>query len=332
MDQTQDARARATTTRWVGIDVAKRHLDVVVLPDDLVVQVTNDAAGWATLLARLGPDAITGVVVEATGHHHVGVTLALAEAGMPAAVVNPERTHAFARSEGRRAKTDRHDARLLARFGQQKQPAPSAVLNERARQLRDQVACREALTKMLVAEKNRVQTASDPLVVTIHEAVMAELGQQLARLEQAIAETIATDAELAERRRVLQTTPGVGPAISAVLVTGVPELGIFSKQEIASLAGIAPHPRDSGTSQGKRSIVGGRRQVRKALYQMALTASRHEPTIRAHYQQLCRRCPPKVALIACARRMLGILTVMLREGITWQETKVGQGHFLPAPA
>lgn len=319
-------------TRFVGIDVAKAHLDVVALPDDVVFQVDNDAAGWEALLERLGADDGTCVVVEATGHYHVGMTLALAEAGMPAAVVNPERTHAFAKSEGRRAKTDRHDARLLALFGQQKQPAPSAVLSETARNLRDKVACRDDLVKMLVAEKNRVQTAFDPLVVAIHEETIADLEQKLARLDAAIAAEIATDADLAERRRLLQTTPGIGATISAALATGLPELGIFSKQEIASLVGIAPHPRDSGTTSKPRAIVGGRRQVRKALYQMALTASRHEPTIRTHYQQLCRRCSPKVALIACARRMLGILTVMLRDGLTWEQTRVGQGKFLPPSA
>ncbi len=319
-------------TRVVGIDVGKFFLDVAILPSEEAFRVDNDAGGWEALIARLPATGEPGcVVMEATGVYHVGVMLALAEAGMPAAVVNPARTDAFAQSEGIRAKTDRHDARMLARFGQQKQPAPSVIASDTARDLQELVACREDFVHMLVQEKNRLGTASE-VTAHRHRRTIAYFQEQLREIEQEITDLIATDAQLAERRRLLATTPGIGAAISAVLVAGLPELGAFDAKAIASLAGIAPHPRDSGTTQGHRAIVGGRRHICKALYQMAVTAVRCNPTIRAHYQQLRTRRPHKVALIACARRMLGIITVMLRDGLTWQETRVGQEHFLPPSA
>lgn len=193
------------------------------------------------------------------------------------------------------------------------------------------MACRDDFVQMLVQEKNRLGTATE-VTASRHRRTIAYFQEQLREVEREITSLIATDAELAERRRLLATTPGVGSAISAVLVAGLPELGSFDKKAIASLAGIAPHPRDSGTRQGRRAIVGGRRHICKALSQMAVTAIRCNPTIRAHDQQLRARRPHKVALIACARRMLGILTVMLRDGLTWHETKVGQGLFLPPSA
>lgn len=314
----------------VGIDVAKTWLDVVVLPNEDHLRIANDATGWETLTARLPAEAC--IVLEATGRYHLGVWLALEAAGLAVAVINPGRTHAFARSEPGRAKTDRHDAHLLARFAQQKQPVPTPAPSPTVRRLGALVRCREDLVQQRVQVLNRLETATETRVIATHQTVLAVLDEQVAELEQAITELIATDGELAERRRLLQTTPGVGPVISAELVAGLPELGSYDAPSIASLAGVAPHPRDSGQRTGHRSIAGGRPHIRTALYQMAFSAVRWDPAMQAHYQQLCRRCPRKVALIACARRMLGILTVMLREGLTWQDTRVGQGHYLPQEA
>jgi transposase len=318
--------------QYVGIDVGKAELAVAVLPSDLSFTVSNDAPGWAALCARLHDVAPVTIVLEATGSYHVGAWLALADAALPPAVIDPGRTHAFAKSEGQRTKTDRHDARLLARFGQQKQPTPTALPSATIRTLRDLVACRDDLTTMLVAEQNREQTVTTPLVIELHQTLMTDLAAKVVQVEQAITELIATDPDLAARRRVLQTVPGIGPVLSAVLVAGLPELGLYDAKALASLAGVAPHPRDSGTRHGKRTIGGGRPAIRKALYQMAFSATRWDPVMHAHYLQLCQRRPPKVARIACARRMLGILTSMLRDGLTWQETRVAQGQFLPPTA
>lgn len=316
---------------FVGIDVSKATLDVAILPGETTFQVPNDATGWAVLLTRLPAEGALTIVLEATGAYHRGVTLALAGAGHPPAVVNPERTHAFIRSEGVRAKTDRIDAGLLARFGQQKQPAPSPVRPANARQLAELVACREDLTKSLVMAKNRLHVASE-LVRDVHEATIAFVSEQIAQVDQRIAATIAADEALAERRQILQSVPGVGPVLSAVLLAGLPELGVLGAKPIASLAGVAPHPRDSGTRHGTRAIRGGRRAIRKALFQMARTAVRCDPVMGGHYRQLRERLSDKAAVIACARRMLGILNAMLRDGLSWPHTQVGQGRFLPHTA
>jgi len=316
---------------FVGIDVSKAHLDVALLPADSTFRVANDDDGWADLIARIAGEAPPCVVLEATGSYHVGVTLALAEAGMPAAVMNPEQTHAFIRSEGQRTKTDRTDARLLARFGQQKQPFPSPVLTQNARDLKELVACRDDFTKLLTMEKNRLHVATDR-TRTHHQAVVDYLTAERQAVDREIAALIAADAALTERHRIVRSAPGIGVVLGPVVLAGLAELGQDGAKNLASLAGVAPHTRQSGAMRGRSAIGGGRVTIRKALYQMAVTAVNHDPAMKAHCRQLRLRMPYKVAIIACARRMLGILNAMVREGLTWQQTMVGQGQFLPKEA
>lgn len=312
---------------WVGIDVAKAELVVAIGATGEVFAVPNDADGWTALGARFAIVRPAGVVLEATGPYHRGVTLALAAAGWSPTVLNPAQSHAFRLSEGKRAKTDRADARLLARFGAQKQPTPSPILPEAVRELQDLVACRQELTKVLTMERNRWQVAT-PATAPLHAAVIATVQTQRHQLEAQIAALVARTPELAERSRLLQSVPGSGLVLSAVLLAELPELGQLPAKPLAALAGVAPHPHDSGTHRGARPIRGGRPAVCKALYQVAFTAVRCDPVLGAHYTQLRQRCPHKVAVIACARRLLGILAAMLRDGLLWQDTKVAQGHFL----
>jgi len=321
----------ALSPRFVGIDVSKAHLDVALLPANTTFRVPNDDDGWAGLIARIAGDTPPTVVLEATGSYHVGVTLALAAAGMPPAVMNPAQTHAFIRSEGQRTKTDRTDARLLARFGQQKAPAPSPVLTQNARDLKELVACRDDFTTLLTMEKNRLHVATER-TRRHHQAVIDHLVAARRTVDAEIAQLIAADAALAERDRIVQSVPGIGVVLGPVFLAGLDELGQDGAKDLASLAGVAPHLRQSGTQRGRSAIGGGRPTIRKALYQMAVTAVNHDPAMKAHFRQLRLRVPYKVAIIACARRMLGILNAMVRKGLTWQETKVGQGQFLPKEA
>lgn len=319
------------SSRFVGIDVSKHHLDIAILPAT-IFRVTNDAAGWNDLVDRLDRTTAPCVVLEATGPYHVGVTLALAAAGMPPAVINPARTHAFIRSEGQQTKTDRTDARLLARFAQQKQPSPSLVPCENARHLTDLVSCRDDLTGMLVMEKNRL-TVATAVTRGHHQTIIAQLTAERRLVETEIAALIAADPGLAARDALLQSAPGIGVVLSPVLLAGLPELGQFPASGLAALAGVAPHIQQSGLNPGTAHLRGGRVAIRKALYQVAVTATRKPGPMREHYQQLRGRGKPhKVALIACARRMLGILNAMLRDGVTWPDTKVAQGAFLPQTA
>jgi transposase len=316
---------------FVGIDVSKAHLDVALLPDATTFRVANDPDGGAELIARIASNTPPTVVLEATGSYHVGITLALAAAGMPPAVMNPEQTHAFIQSEGQRTKTDRIDARLLARFGQQKRPSPSPVLTQNARDLRELVACRDDFTKLLTMEKNRLHVVTDR-TRSHHQAVIDHLVAERRTVEREIAALIAADAALTERLRIVRSRPGIGVVLGPVVLAGLGELGQDGAKGLASLAGVAPHIQQSGTRKAHGAIRGGRGTIRKALYQMAVTAVTRNPVMKAHFRQLRRRLPYKAAIIACARRMLGILNAMVREGLTWKETKVGQGQFLPDPA
>lgn len=317
--------------QFVGIDVSKDHLDVVISTQRRPLHLPNDVAGWARLIARLDPAASPCIVLEPTSTYHVGLVLALAEAGMPASLVNPRWARAFAESEGTLAKTDRVDAGVLARYAVQRRPAPTPVPSAALRQLRELLTCRDGLVRMRVMEQNRLETAT-AATADIHRAVIADLTAQQAEVEGRIAAVLAADAALGKRETQLRTAPGVGVVVGPVLVAELPELGLLDTKAIASLAGVAPHPQESGRQRGQRRLRGGRRQVTRALYQMALTAVRHDPAMAAHYRQLRERRPPKVALIAVARRMLGILNAMVRDGLTWPETKVGQGQYLPAAA
>ncbi len=321
----------ALSPRCVGIDVGKARLDIALLPDATTFRVSNDEAGWTELVARLAGDVPPTIVLEATGGYHLGVTLALADAGMPPAVMNPEQTHAFIRSEGQRTKTDRTDARLLARFAQQKQPSPSPVLSQNARDLQELVACRDDVTKLLTMEKNRLHRAT-ARTRSHHQAIIDHLTAERQAVAREIAALIAADPVLAERNRIVQSAPGLSVVLGPVLLAGLAELGQADPKGLASLAGVAPHTQQSGNRQGYAVIQGGRTTIRKALYQMATTAVVHDPVVKAHFRQLRLRMPYKVAIIACARRMLGILNAMVREGITWQQTQVGQGQFLSQEA
>ncbi|MGI8403440.1 MAG: IS110 family transposase [Thermomicrobiales bacterium] len=318
---------------FVGIEVGKATLAMAVGPTGETRTVTNDATGWAQRTTWLSAQPVQRLVLAATGGDHAGGWLALGEAELPVAVVNPGWTQALARSEGRRAKTDRSDAQLLARYAQQQQPAVTPIPAEVGRQLAALIGVREHLVKQLVMTQNRQHTAA-AIVRPLQAELIASLTAQRERGTAEIAALGASDPELQAQVAQLQTGPGIGPVVRATLVARLPELGRLDRRASASLAGVAPHPRESGKWRGQRALGGGRRDVCKALYQMAQRTIRWEPTIRAQDRHLTEHDhrPHKVAVIACARRRLGILTAMVRDGLTWQQTRVGQGVYLSTSA
>ena len=321
-----------TSEVWVGIDVAKATLECHSRPAGRLWQVSNDAAGWATLIAQLQAEPPTGIVLEATGGYERGVVVALDAAGLTPVVANPAAIRFFAKSCGIRGKSDRLDAALLARYGAQIRPVPRPVPTETARKLRAIVTRREQVTKLLVEEKNRRQQA-DPIVEPAIAAHIAELQNARDRLDALLAALVASDPVWAARVAQLQTVPGIGVWTATVLVVQLPELGERSPRQLAALLGVAPHPSESGRVQGQRQISGGRAEVRRTLYQAVHSAClvSRAPVLKAHFQQLVARGKThKQALVACMRRLLGILNAMVREGLTWPQTDVGQGRFLPS--
>lgn len=316
--------------QFVGIDVGKYELAVALRPAGVTFTVPNTAAGHRALRRRIGA-APASIVLEATGRYHRAVHAALVTAQLPAAVINPARLHGFRVSEGVQAKTDGLDAEILARFAEQKRPAPTPLPSPARVALTDWVRSRDFLVAQQQAFANR-QREMPPALQAGHELVITTLQQQIAEADAQLARLIAADPDLARQAAVLTSVPGIGPVTAATLLALLPELGHVSAKAIASLAGVAPRDDQSGTHHGKKRLRGGRPRLRQALYLMALTTTRWDPVMKVHYEQLLARGKPKkVALLACARRILGIVNAMLREDLTWQQTKVGQGQFLPSP-
>ncbi|MEM5278679.1 IS110 family transposase [Cupriavidus taiwanensis] len=306
----------------VGIDVAKAHVDVCVLGANRdTQQFANDAEGHSALAATLQPLGIGLVVMEATGGYEAALVCALQAAGQLVAVINPRQARDFAKSMGRLAKTDTIDARMLAEL--------ASVLVQRedlARFLRPLadaqqqwlaalVTRRRQLLTMLNAERQRLQITPAGLHPSI-EAIVAAIKAQLDDVE---AQMVGHMREhFGELDRLLQSASGIGPVASATLIAELPELGRLSRREIAALVGVAPMANDSGSSRGRRRILGGRFEIRRVLYMATLTATRHNPAIKAFYQRLTAAGKlPKVALVACMRKLLTVLNAMVRTSTPW---------------
>jgi transposase len=306
----------------VGIDVAKAHVDVAVLGASLDARrFDNQAEGHSALAAALKPLDVMLVVMEATGGYETELACALQAAGLAVAVVNPRQARDFARSMGRLAKTDTIDARMLAEF--------AAVLRRRddlARFLRPLtdpqqqwlaalVTRRRQLVAMLLAERQRLQITPPGLHPSL-EAIMEAIQAQLDDIERQMVGHVRE--HFGDLDRLLQSASGIGPVTSATLVAELPELGRLNRREIAALVGIAPMAHDSGTSRGRRHIQGGRFDVRRVLYMAALTASRRNTVIKAFYDRLIAAGKlPKVALVACMRKLLTVLNAMVKTGQPW---------------
>ena len=304
----------------VGLDVAKAQLDVAVRPSGEQWSVANDEAGIAQLVARVRALHPFLIVAEATGGFERAAIAALAAAGLPVVVANPRQVRDFARATGQLAKTDQLDAGILALFGERVRPAPRP-LPDAATQLLDALLTRRRqLLEMLVAEQNRLGFAPKPLHRGIRQHIRW-LERQLADVTKDIAQQIEQSPVWRAADDLLQSVPGVGPIVSYTLLGELPELGTLTHKQIAVLVGVAPLARDSGTLRGKRMVWGGRASVRTALFMAALCGRRWNPALKVFYDRLrAAGKPTKVALIACARKLLTILNAMVRDQSRWGST------------
>jgi len=309
-------------TCWIGIDISKAELDVAVRPGGVRWQVHHDAAGIDALVERCVALAPQRIVVEATGGFEIGVAAALAAQHLPVVVVNPRQVRDFARATGQLAKTDRLDAAILAHFGEAIQPDVRPLPDATARALSLLVARRRQLQEMLIAEQHRllsaaVQDAPVPLRDELGDHI-AWLRRRLDQMDDDLNQQIRSSPVWREREDLLRTIGGIGPIVSATLLSHLPELGQLDRKAIAKLVGVAPLNRDSGSVKGVRHIWGGRAQVRTVLYMAALVATRHNPQIRTFYQRLLAAGKPaKVALVACMRKLLLICNAVLRSHTSW---------------
>ncbi len=307
-----------TVAIFVGIDVSKATLDVALRPTGTGWQSANDEAGIRALVARLHPLAPQLLVVEATGGLERQVVAALALAGLPVAVVNPRQARDFAKATGRLAKTDALDAALLAPFAEAIRPPARPLPDDQTQALAALVERRRQLVGMLVAEKNRRAQAL-PAVRPLIQTHITWLEQALKALDHELDAQLQASPLWREREDLLRSVPGIGPTVARTLIAELPELGQGAVKRVATLVGLAPLNRDSGTWRGTRAIWGGRAQVRTALYMAALVGVRRNPVLRAFYERLLARGKPKkVALVACMHKLLTILHAMLAHHTPWQ--------------
>jgi transposase len=315
---------------FVGIDVSKAQLDIALRPEGRFA-ASNDDAGFAQVLERLRGAPPTLVVLEATGGLEIPITGILAAAGVPVVVVNPRQVRDFAKATGRLAKTDALDAQTLAHFAEVLRPLP----NEQTQALAAILARRRQLVEMLTAEKNRLGSALKPVRTSLRTHI-TWLERELQHTNTNLADAVRQSPVWREKDDLLQSVPGIGPVVTSTLLANLPELGTLTGKQIAALVGVAPLNRDSGTWRGKRTVWGGRAQVRAVLYMSALVATRFNPVIRAFYQRLCTAGKAKkVALTACMRKLLTILNAMMKHRTRWdhpphQAGVISDGWLIPS--
>lgn len=293
----------------IGIDVSKATLDVVVHGEQFR-QFSNDKRGFVRLIRWLKTWPIKQVVLEASGGYERAALDVLHAAGLPMVRINPARARRFAQGTGRAAKTDRLDATVLAQMAHLlplTRYVPPAPWQQR---LAEFAQCRRHLVQMRVSEMQRLRRLVDPDLIAMKQRHIAQLCDDLKQLDKAIAEQL----EGQPGWKNIGTLKGVGPILISTLACELPELGSLGSKAIASLVGLAPMNRESGTWQGQRRISGGRAVVREALYMAALTAIRYEPGLRAFYAGLkAKGKASKVALVAVMRKMLVILNARKRD-------------------
>jgi transposase len=304
-----------------GVDVGSTWLDLGFHPFARPIRARNSDAGIETIVAALRLRGVGKVALEAIGGYARKLVAALIEADLNVFVVNPRRIKAFRDAEGLIAKTDKLDAGLIARFAHamahELRPLPDAeqailkALSTRRRQL----------TESIAIEKTRLKQAFDPLIVESCREMIAILEDKRRVIEADLDRRIDAQDRMARRRAILSSIPGVGARISALVVVEMPELGAIDRKAAASLAGLAPHPSQSGLSRGRNAISGGRPCVRAAFYMAALVAARHHPKFKQVYLDLrAAGKPAKVALVAIARRLFALANALIRDNITFDNT------------
>ncbi len=301
----------------VGVDTGKQQLDIYIRPLDESFSVDNTPAGVREAVKRLKQFQPTRIIIEATGRLELTFVIAAQKAGLPVTVANPVHIRRFAGAAGQLAKTDPLDAQIIAHFGEALKPEPTQLKPEKARQVSDLLVRRNQLIDMRTMEKNRLSI----LPRALHTSLKRHLKQlkiEIERVEKQLDKLIAQLPEWQQKMDQLMSVKGVGKVLAYTLMTDLPELGQLNRKQIAALVGVAPMNRDSGRYQGKRHIRGGRHRVRIVLFMAVMSAVRSNPKLKDKYEQLkAAGKPPKVALVACMRKLITILNTMVKNGEHW---------------
>jgi len=300
-----------TTTMYAGLDIAKSNLQLHLA--GRFHDLPNTAAGHRRLLRLLAAPPGVHVTCEATGGYERDVVAALHQAGLPVSVLNPARVRHFARAQGQRAKTDRIDAAILSACGAALRPKPTPARTELEEQLGELVRRRAQLLDTLLAQRQQAGRLRVPALLRQAQSLVRRLEKDLAQIEELLAQLRAQSQELDQRVERLASIDGVGATTALGVLAELPELGTLNRGQAAALAGLAPHPRESGTWHGRRTIGGGRAGVRRALYMAALSAARCNRHLREFYQRLRQAGKPaKVALAAVMRKLIVLMNHALK--------------------
>jgi transposase len=303
---------------FAGIDVSKDNLEVCLWPQEERIGFAQTEDGWNLMGEFIHSFSPRLVVLEATGGLERGAVAALAGKGLPVVVVNPRQVRHFAISKGILAKTDKIDAQVIAQFAESIRPEIRPLKDAEAQELDSLVTRRRQITQMLAAEKNRLHsgptwTRKD---IRLHIEWMEK---RLEKIEKDMDRMIQKSPLWRAKEEILRSMKGVGPVLCRTLLSDLPELGTLNRQKIAVLVGVAPLNRDSGKFRGRRTIWGGRAEIRSVLYMATVAAIRSNPAIRDFHNRLVKAGKaPKVAITACMRKMLTILNAMTKNHTPWQ--------------
>ncbi len=301
----------------VGVDTGKTQLDIYIRPIDIFFTVTNNEKGIAKAINKIKKYAPKRIVIEATGRLEQNFIIACSKAKLPFVVANPVHIKRFAGAIGQIAKTDKLDAKLIAKYGEIIKPDLSTIKPETLRLMSDLVSRRCQLMELQTMEKNRLQIMPKNIASMI-KPILTSIKVQITKIDNKLIKLIESCSEFKVKNDIIQSVPGVGKVVAASLLSNMPELGYISNKEAASLIGVAPMNKESGTFKGKRKIRGGRHQIRTAMYMAMMSAIQCNPVFKATYEKLVDAGKPKkVAIIACVRKMIVILNTMMRDGVYW---------------
>lgn len=295
----------------VGIDVAKHKADVYFLNEGR--HQTIDAKNYSEFAEELAGLSPSLAVMESTGGYERVLAGVLAAAGIPLAVVNARQVRDFAKATNQLAKTDAIDARIIAMFAEAVKLQPKPLLDQETQALRDLMERRRQLVAMRASESNREKQVINNRVKRSIKKMLKTLNEQLAELDEDLDKMIHDSPLWRDSEELLASIPGVGTITARTVLAEFPELGSMGRQQLSSLAGLAPMNHDSGKYRGQRHIRGGRANARAALYMAALSAKKYNPAIHAFYQRLKNsgKCF-KVIITACMRKLLIVMNSVLK--------------------
>lgn len=302
----------------IGVDTGKNVLDVHIRPLNIDMSVSNDDKGIKILIAEFKKYNVISIVIEATGRLEHEFIIACAKHNIDFSVINPSHTKKFAGAIGRLAKTDKLDAQLLAHYGEAIKPPISTLKPEKIRLMSDLLSRRCQLMTMQTMEKNRMKIMPKSIQGMI-KPILTAIKNQLEKVDTKLSGTLEACHEYKERSNILQSMKGVGKVVAFTLIAEMPELGSLTNRQAASLVGVAPINRESGTYEGKRYIRGGRHRIRTVMYMAMMSAMQCNETFKILYQRLVKSGKSKkTAIIACVRKMVITLNAMVRDGEKWR--------------